>query len=109
MVPLRCCSSVNETLKSELKSLPNADAQGNVQPIRALYACSFASGARDTAESMTSCFAIAVLRSWLRFGGCWSRDKLSAGRRDDGSYKCGGIQGLDGLADHGRGTRARGG
>ena len=45
----RCCSSVNETLKSELKSLPNEDAQGNVHPIRRLYACSFASGARDTA------------------------------------------------------------
>jgi len=31
-----------------LKSLPNEDAQGNVHPIRRLYACSFASGARDT-------------------------------------------------------------
>ena len=57
MPPSRCCSSVNETLKSELKSLPNEDAQGNVQPIRRLYACSFASGARDTAQSMTSWLA----------------------------------------------------
>src|ERR1700694_5515311 len=37
------------------------------------------------------CFVIALLLSWLGFGGCWSRDKLSAGCRDDGSYKCGGI------------------
>ena len=36
-------------LKSKLKSLPNEDAQGNVHPMRRLYACSFASGARDTA------------------------------------------------------------
>jgi hypothetical protein len=48
---------VNETLKSALKSLPSEDAQGNVHPIRRLYACSFASGARDTAESVTSWFA----------------------------------------------------
>ena len=48
--PSRCCSSVNQTLKSELKSPPNDDAQGNVHPIRRLYACSFASGARDTAD-----------------------------------------------------------
>ena len=48
---------MNETLKSKLKSLPSEDAQGNVQPIRRLYACSFASGARDTAESVTSWFA----------------------------------------------------
>jgi hypothetical protein len=45
------------TLKSKLKSLPNEDDQGNVHPIRRLYACSFASGARDTAQSMTSWFA----------------------------------------------------
>ena len=57
MPPSRCCSSVNETLKSKLKSLPSEDAQGNVHPIRRLYACSFASGARDTADSMTSWFA----------------------------------------------------
>ena len=57
MPPLRCCSSVNETLKSKLKSLPDEDAQGNVQPIRCLYACSFASGARDTAANVTSWFA----------------------------------------------------
>src|SRR5271165_6292479 len=54
MTPSRCCSSVNETLKSKLKSLPSEDAQGNVHPIRRLYACSFASGARDTAESVTT-------------------------------------------------------
>src|SRR5258708_9502002 len=52
-----CCCSVNEMLKSALKSLPDEDAQGNVHPIRRLYACSFASGARDTAESMTSWLA----------------------------------------------------
>src|SRR5260370_34347614 len=38
MLPSRCCSSVNETLKSRLKSLPSEDAQGNVHPIRRLYA-----------------------------------------------------------------------
>ena len=41
-------------LKSKLKSLPNDDAHGNVQPMRFLYSCNFAIGARDTAESMTS-------------------------------------------------------
>src|SRR5213594_2708458 len=46
MPPSRCCSAVNWTLKSELKSLPNEDAQGNVHPIRRLYACSFTRGAR---------------------------------------------------------------
>jgi hypothetical protein len=44
-------------LKSKLKSPLSEDAQGNVQPIRRLYACNFASGARDTAQSMTSWFA----------------------------------------------------
>src|SRR5918998_1645559 len=34
MPPSRCCSSVNPTLKSKLKSLPNEDAQGNVDPVR---------------------------------------------------------------------------
>jgi hypothetical protein len=48
---------VNPTLKSKLKSPPNEDAQGNVQPMRRLYACSFASGARDTADKVTSWFA----------------------------------------------------
>src|SRR6266849_8639063 len=37
------------------------------------------------------CFVIALLLSWLGLGGCWCRDKLSAGCRNDGSYKCGGI------------------
>src|ERR671935_1161215 len=55
--PARCCSSVNETLKSKLKSLPDEDAQGNVHAIRRLYAWSFASGARDTAQSITSWLA----------------------------------------------------
>jgi hypothetical protein len=41
-------------LKSKLKSPPSEDAQGKFHPIRRLYACSFASGARDTAESVTS-------------------------------------------------------
>ncbi|HEY2663107.1 MAG TPA: hypothetical protein VGI47_02110 [Candidatus Binataceae bacterium] len=44
-------------MKSKWKSLPSADAQGNVHPIRRLYACSFASGARDTAQSVTSWLA----------------------------------------------------
>src|SRR5260370_24654873 len=55
--PSRSCSAVNETLKSKLKSLPNEDAQGNVQLIRRLYVCSFGSGARDTAQSITSWLA----------------------------------------------------
>src|SRR5713101_4223163 len=43
------------------------------------------------------CFVIAVsflrvsIRFSIRLGDCWSRDKLSAGYRNDGSYKCGGI------------------
>lgn len=45
------------TLKSGLKSLPNEDAHGNVQPIRRLNACSFCSGARETAQSITSWLA----------------------------------------------------
>src|ERR1700742_5111814 len=57
MPPARCCSSVNAMLKSPLKSLPNDDAHGNVHPMRRLYACSFTSGARDTAESVTSWLA----------------------------------------------------
>src|SRR5919198_4715413 len=64
--PSRCCSSVNHTLKSRLKSLPNEDAQGNAQPIRRLYACSFASGARDTAQSIAS---------WLAK---WTKEPLKA-------------------------------
>jgi hypothetical protein len=48
---------VNEVLKSKLKSPPSEDAQGNVHPIRRLYACSFASGVRDTADSVTSWWA----------------------------------------------------
>lgn len=41
----RCCSSVNRTLKS----LPNEKAQRKARSIRRLYACSFASGAREDA------------------------------------------------------------
>ena len=33
------------------------DAQGNVQPIRRLYACTFGRGARETAQSITSWLA----------------------------------------------------
>jgi len=57
MFPSRCCCSVIETLKSKLKLPPSEDAQGNVHPIRRLNARSFASGACDTAMSMTSWFA----------------------------------------------------
>src|SRR5207253_1414858 len=57
MLPSRSCCSPPQTLKSRLKSLPSEDAQGNVHPIRRLYACSFARGARDTAESVTSWLA----------------------------------------------------
>jgi hypothetical protein len=35
-MPARCCSSVNEPLKSKLKSLPSEDAHGKLHPIRAL-------------------------------------------------------------------------
>jgi hypothetical protein len=48
---------VIETLKSKLKSLPDEDAQGKDHPMRSLYACSFASGARDTPQSITSWLA----------------------------------------------------
>ena len=41
-------------LKSKLKSLSSDEAQENVQPMRRLYACSAAIGARDTATSATS-------------------------------------------------------
>jgi hypothetical protein len=49
-----CSSAVKPTLKSALKAPPNDDAHGNVQPMRRLYAASFGSGARDTAQSITS-------------------------------------------------------
>src|SRR2546421_12036428 len=39
------------------KSLLDEDAQGNAHPIRRSYACSFARGARDTAQSITSWLA----------------------------------------------------
>jgi hypothetical protein len=41
---------VKPTLKSALKSQPNDDAHGNVQPMRRLYAASFGSGAREGGE-----------------------------------------------------------
>src|SRR5437660_11025433 len=59
--------------------------------------CSFSALSSSTRAASQSlrvpvlCFVIAVLLSWLRFGGCWSRDKLSAGCHNDGSYKCDGI------------------
>src|SRR5438132_11804138 len=59
--------------------------------------CSFSALSSSTRAASQSfrvpvmCFVIALLLSWLRFGGCWSRDKLSAGCRNDGSDKCGGI------------------
>src|SRR5688500_17081797 len=57
ILPAFCCSSVNDALKSKLKSVPFDDAHGNVHPIRCLYPCSFSSGARDTAQSITSWLA----------------------------------------------------
>src|SRR5437879_694573 len=39
------------------KSLLDEDAKGNAHPIRRSYACSFARGARDTAQSITSWLA----------------------------------------------------
>src|SRR5437868_15021426 len=59
-IPLRCSSSVNEALKSELNSPSVDDAQGKVQPSRLLYSCSFVSGARETAHSITSWLARCV-------------------------------------------------
>src|SRR5262245_18842318 len=56
-IPSPCCSLLNRTLKSALKSLPNEDAHGNVHPKRRLYACSFGSCPRDTAHSITSWLA----------------------------------------------------
>src|SRR6266702_3867872 len=59
--------------------------------------CSFSALSRSIRAASHSfrvpvmCFVIALLLSSFRFGGCWSRDKLSAGCRNDGSYKCGGI------------------
>src|SRR5215475_12280132 len=58
MPPSRCCcSSVKRTWKSALKSPPKDEAQGKRQPIRRLYACSFASGAREIAHKVTSWWA----------------------------------------------------
>ena len=44
-------------MKSKLKSLSFDEAHGKLQPMRRLYACSLSSGARDTAQSITSWFA----------------------------------------------------
>src|SRR6185369_11822476 len=55
--PDRSSCSVYAAPKSEVKSFPTEEAHGKLQPIRRLNACSFASGARDTAQSITSWFA----------------------------------------------------
>src|ERR1700730_13087484 len=55
--PLRHCFLVSDPGKSKLKSRLSEDAQGNLRPIRRLYGWSFAGGARDTAESVTSWLA----------------------------------------------------
>src|SRR4051794_40745334 len=47
-------SSVEETLKSTLKSDFSEDAHGNDQPMRERYARSFSNGARETATHVTS-------------------------------------------------------
>src|SRR5215472_17801535 len=57
MAPASHASLVCATPKSRLKSVPCDDANGKLQPIRRLYAWIFASGARDTAESVTSWLA----------------------------------------------------
>src|SRR5262252_4210789 len=49
-------SSVNDTLKSKLKSLRPDDAHGKLQPIRSRYASNLSSGARETAVNATSWF-----------------------------------------------------
>ena len=51
----RVCSSLLEKPRSALKSLSADDAQGMLQPMRRLYACSLSSGARDTKSIVTSC------------------------------------------------------
>src|SRR5215468_8391880 len=56
--PDRNSASVCTTPKSSLKSLPNDEAHGKLQPIRRLYACSFSIRARDTAQSITSWLAM---------------------------------------------------
>src|SRR6476646_4888581 len=54
--PFATDSSVNDTLKSKLKSLGADDAHGKLHPIRSRYVSSFASGARETAVKATSWF-----------------------------------------------------
>src|SRR3954452_13334007 len=54
--PFATDSSVNDTLKSKLKSLRPDDAHGKFHPMRSRYAPSFASGARETAVNATSWF-----------------------------------------------------
>ena len=54
---------MKKTLKSALKSLPNEEAQGKLQPIRFLNLWSFSSGARETSISFTSRAA-----RWIAFG-----------------------------------------
>jgi hypothetical protein len=48
---------VTETSKSKLKSLSVDEAHGKLQPMRRAYARSLTSGARETAQSITSWFA----------------------------------------------------
>src|ERR1043166_10044353 len=55
--PACSCSWVCAAWKSLLKSLPNDDAHGKLQPIRCRKACNFATGAREPAETMKSGFA----------------------------------------------------
>src|SRR5207245_810687 len=57
VAPLGCAVEPLVRAAEAVKSPPSEDAQGKLQPIRCLYACSFASGARDTAESVTSWLA----------------------------------------------------
>src|SRR5947209_5412949 len=52
--PASSCSGVCAAWKSRLKSVPDDDAHGKLQPMRRLKAYNFSSGARDTAHSMTS-------------------------------------------------------
>jgi hypothetical protein len=54
---LRVVAIGDRDVEVEVEVLPNEDAQGNVHAIRRLNACSFANGACDTAQSMTSWFA----------------------------------------------------
>ena len=58
---------MNDTWKSRLKSLPWDDTHGKRQPMRRLNAWISASGARETATSVTSRFA-----RWTALPSKWS-------------------------------------